>query len=68
LTVGSVVGVGILKTELVDEEAATADDEKSITAGDEDSACLFTLTTSPTTTVATHNKKMETKSLILAYR
>jgi hypothetical protein len=68
LTVGSVVGVGILKTELVDEEAATADDEESVTADDEDSACLFTLTTSPTTTVATHNKKMETKSLILTYR
>lgn len=68
MTVGSVVGVGILKTELVDEEAATANDEESVTADDEDADCLFTLITSPTTTVATHNSKMETKSFILTYR
>jgi hypothetical protein len=60
LTVGSDDGVGTLKTELVDEEATTA--------ADEDVDCLFTLTTSPTTTEAAHNSKMEIRSFMLSYR
>jgi len=60
LTVGSVVGVGTLKTELVDEEAAAAAEETD--------DCLFTLTTSPTTTVTTQNSKIETTLFIASCR
>lgn len=61
MTVGSVVGVGILNIELVDEGAEA-------TTADEDANCLFTSTASPTDTAVIHNRKMGIRPFIMFLR